>query len=42
VVDQDEKISFIRIKKLEVGRHPVRYDSYSVFKVSDVMREIQG
>jgi len=26
----------------EIGRHPVVYVSYSVFKVSDVMREIQS
>jgi len=39
---KDEKLSFIRIKRQETGRHPVRYVSYCVFKVSDVMREIQS
>jgi len=41
VVDQNEKLSFTRIKRQEIGRHPVGYVSYSVFKASDVMREIQ-
>jgi len=30
------------LKREEEGRHPVAYVSYSVFKVSDVMREIQS
>jgi len=30
------------IKRQEIGRHPVGYVSYSVFKVGDVMREIQS
>jgi len=42
VVDKDEKLRFRRIKREEIGRHPVGYDSYSVFKVSDVMRKIQS
>jgi len=35
---KDEKLSFRRNKTEEVGRHPVGYVSYSVFKVNDVMR----
>jgi len=42
VVSQREKLSFIKIKREEVGRNPVGYVSYSVFKVSDVMRKIQA
>jgi len=37
-----KKLSFRRIKRQEIGRQPVRYVSYSVIKVSDVMREIQS
>jgi len=33
---------FGKINMDEVGRHPVGYVSYIVFKVSDVMREIQS
>jgi len=32
----------LRDRKLELVRHSVVYVSYSVFKVSDVMREIQS
>jgi len=39
---KDEKISFRRIMRLEVGRNLVGCISYSVFMVSDVMREIQS
>jgi len=39
---KDEKLSFRRIKRQEIGRHPVGYVSYSVFKVSDGMREMQS
>jgi len=39
---KDEKLSFRRIKRQEIGKHPVGNVSYSVFKVSDVMREIQS
>jgi len=35
------RYSFRRIKIQELGRHQDVYVSYSVFKVSDVMREIQ-
>jgi len=38
----DEKLSCRRIKRQENGRHPVGYVGYSVFKVSDVMKEIQS
>jgi len=31
-----------RTKRQEMGRHPIGYVSYSVFKLSDVMRKIQG
>jgi len=30
------------LKREEVGRHLIGYVSYSVFEVSDVMREIQS
>jgi len=33
---KDEKLSFRWIKRQEIGRHPVGYVSYSVFKVRDV------
>jgi len=39
---KDKKLSFITIKRQDIGRHAVGYVSYSVFKVSDVMREIQS
>jgi len=41
IIEFREKRSFRRIKKEEVGRHPVRYVSYSAVKVSGIMREIQ-
>jgi len=41
-ITKDEKFSFGRIKRQEVGRHPIGYVSYSVFKGSDAMREIQS
>jgi len=39
---KDKKLSFRKNKRQEVGRHPVGYVNYSVFKVSDVMRETQA
>jgi len=35
-------LSFRRIKRQKIERHPVGYVNYSVFKESDVMREIQS
>jgi len=42
VVDKDEKLSLRRSKIQEIGRHPVGSVSYSGFKESDVMREIES
>jgi len=39
---KDDKLSFRRIKRQEIGRHPVGYVSCSVFNVSDVMRDIKS
>jgi len=39
---KDEKLSFRRIRRQEIGSWLRRYVSYSVFKVSDVMREVQS
>jgi len=36
---KDEKLNFRRLKRTEVGRHPVGYVSYNVLKVRDAMRE---
>jgi len=39
---KDEKLSFRRINRQVIERNPVKDVSYSVFKMSDVMREIQS
>jgi len=39
---KDEKLNFRGIKRQEIRGHPIGYVSYSMFKVSDVMREIQS
>jgi len=33
---------FRRIRRQEIGLYPIGYVSYNIFKVSDVMREIQS